>query len=309
MKVLFVSSGRNGSISVLVKNQGDSLIKAGINVNYFIIEGRGVFGYLKSIPSLRRIINNGDYDLIHAHYSMSAFVTTLATRSPLIVSLMGSDVYSAKLIKIIIRFFTQKFWKATIVKTERMKELLGLKNIYVIPNGVNMDLFKPEDRNAARNKMDLPIKTKIVLFVATHDRPEKNYPLAQKAVSFMNDNNIKLLYVKNVSNEFIPIYLNAADTLVLTSLYEGSPNIIKEAMACNCPIVSTDVGDVSWLVKNLDGCLLTSYDPSDVADKLQQTLNFNKRTEGRKRIFELGLDSGTIASRIINIYQNIIEKS
>jgi glycosyltransferase involved in cell wall biosynthesis len=309
LKTLFVSSGRSGSISVLVKNQGESLIKAGINVDYFIIEGRGIIGYVKSIPLLRRTIINGDYDLVHAHYSVSAFVAAIASRpAPLVASLMGSDVYSSNFTKKIIRFFSKKCWKATIVKTDRMKELLGLNNVSVIPNGVNLELFKPENNIQARNKLGLSADNKIVLFVSTHDRPEKNFPLAQEAVSLMHNDQVKLHYIKSTRHELIPSYLNAADVLLLTSFYEGSPNIIKEAMACNCPIVSTNVGDVDWLLDGLEGCYVTSNDPSDIADKLNKALKFNSRTNGRKRITELGLDSLTTAGRIVNIYKNIIEK-
>jgi len=106
-------------------------------------------------------------------------------------------------------------------------------------------------------------------------------------------------------------YYNACDLFLLTSVYEGSPQSIKEAIACNCPIVSTDVGDVKWVFGNTEGCYLTSFESIDVADKIIRALAFVKergRTKGRERIFELGLDSGTIAGKIIEIYEKTIFK-
>lgn len=99
---------------------------------------------------------------------------------------------------------------------------------------------------------------------------------------------------------------NAADVVLLTSLWEGSPNAIKEAMACNCPVVSTDVGDVREVIGNTEGCYISSFEPRDVAKKIQMALDFSKRTNGKQSIIELGLDSKTVANKIINIYTKVI---
>ena len=115
----------------------------------------------------------------------------------------------------------------------------------------------------------------------------------------------------DASYELITYYMNAADVLLLTSLWEGSPNVIKEAMACNCPIVSTDVGDVRWVFGETEGCYLTSFDPEDVADKIKLALVFaeeKNRTNGRKRIIEFGLDTETIANKIIDVYKKVVLK-
>ena len=99
------------------------------------------------------------------------------------------------------------------------------------------------------------------------------------------------------------------ELVILTSLWEGSPNVIKEAMACNCPIVSTNVGDVRWVIGDTEGCYITSFDPEDVAEKIKLALEFGKRTNGRDRIIELGLDSETIAKRLIDIYSKVLEEN
>src|SRR4030042_4531165 len=101
-------------------------------------------------------------------------------------------------------------------------------------------------------------------------------------------------------------YLNAADVLLLTSFHEGSPNVIKEAMACNCPVVSTDVGDVRWVVGNTSGYYISSFDPGELAEKIKLAIVFrekHRQTNGRDRISELGLDSETVAKKIIDVYK------
>ena len=107
------------------------------------------------------------------------------------------------------------------------------------------------------------------------------------------------------------LYYNSADLLLLTSFHEGSPNVIKEAMACNCPIVSTDVGDVKRLFGEYTRCLyIHSFDPIDVAEKIKQASSSAKKhgqTNGRERIIELGLDSNTIAEKIIEVYNEVLK--
>jgi teichuronic acid biosynthesis glycosyltransferase TuaC len=93
--------------------------------------------------------------------------------------------------------------------------------------------------------------------------------------------------------------------VLLTSLWEGSPNVIKEAMACNTPIVSTDVGDVKEIIGKTEGCFITSFDPEDVSDKIKKALEFGKRTTGREDIKHL--ESGVVAKRIIAIYKNVLD--
>ena len=187
-----------------------------------------------------------------------------------------------------------------------MKELIGNSVFHVIPNGVDIEKFKPIPREIARQHIGYKKDKKLVVIVASKNRPEKDIDLAVNAVKYLGDDNIDLNHIYNTSNEEIPYYLNAADVLLLTSKREGSVNVIKEAMACNCPVVATDVGDIGWVTANTEGCYITTFETGNVADKIKAALAFDKRTEGRQRIIELKLDSGSVAGRIINLYRNLI---
>lgn len=309
MKVLFVSSGNSGEIGTLVKNQGESLRNVGIDVEYFLIKGRGFWGYFTSILKIRRAYYRGNYSIAHAHYSLSAFATSLAGRFPLVVSLMGSDAYLYRSLRLAAKFFYRIRWNAAIVKTQRMKNLLGMNQTLVIPNGVDLKKFKPISKVVAREYIGYPENKKIILFIANPERYEKNYSLAMESVKTLNNDDIELLPVFNKPDKDITYYMNAADVLLLTSKWEGSVNIIKEAMACNCPIVSTDVGDVRWIIGETEGCYITSFDPHDVAEKIKLALHFaetKKKTNGRQRIIDLGLDSETVAGKIIEVYEKVL---
>ncbi|HNR40727.1 MAG TPA: glycosyltransferase [Bacteroidales bacterium] len=306
MKVLFVSSGRKGVVGDVVRNQGSSLEKAGIDLDYFIIKP-GIWGYIGSIPKLRKVFLKGSYDLVHAHYSLSGFVARLAGCRPLVVSLMGSDIYTSLFSRLLIRLFSRYGWDETLVKTRQMKELIGIANVHIIPNGVDIEKFKPVPKEIARQYIRYNGDKKLVVFIAGKNRPEKNLDLALNAIKLINDYNIYFQHVYNVVNDEIPYYMNAADVLLLTSYHEGSPNVIKEAMACNCPIVATDVGDVRQIIGNTRGCYISTSDPGDVADKIKKALDFNNRTNGREVINSLGLDSGTIARKIVALYSEALK--
>lgn len=303
MKVLFISSGNaKDGISPIIKNQGESLINEGVDVQFFTIKGKGFLSYLKHIRILYKHLYENKYDLHHAHYSLSAFVATLAGCRPLVVSLMGSEMNSGLIIKIMIRLFANLRWDAVIVKSLSMSRRLKISKAKIIPNGVDLNVVKP-----SVSQSDDP-SHKTVLFASDPANYVKNYPLAEKAVSMVENYQVKLKIIHSMSHKEVIKAINNADVLLLTSLWEGSPNIVKEAMACNCPVVATNVGDIEWLFENEPGHFTSGFEPEDVAEKLTLALKFSetyKRTNGRKRITELGLDSVTIAKKLISVYKSV----
>lgn len=307
MRVLFVSSGNTGDVGVLVKNQANSLVKAGVSVDFFLIKGKGILGYLKSVRHIRRTFHNGKYDLIHAHYSLSAFAASLAGRYPLVVSLMGSDAYLSGILRLIARFFYYTSWDATIVKTQRMKTLLKMKRAIVLPNGVDTEIFKEIPKEVARKEIGYYKLNKLIIFVADPTRAEKNFELAKKAFDLCQFDDAELMPVYNVPNHIIPYYLNAADVLLLTSKWEGSVNVVKEAMACNLPIVSTDVGDVKDNLSEVNGCYIATHDPIAIKNKLLMALSFIGKTNGAEKLKNMGIDSESVANRLIFLYQSVVK--
>ena len=316
MKVLFVSSGNSkAGISPIVRSQGESLKRNGIDLDYFTILGKGKKGYLKNIVLLRNHLKQNRFDIIHAHYALCGWIALLSfCRIPLIVSYMGCDVYgdinqNGKRIgyaNILLSQLLQPFVDKIIVKSKNLYAYIYLKNkAYIIPNGVNFQNFRPLEQKDVQKKLKIK-NNKTVLFLGNPVDPRKNISLLKKALETLKDGAVTFLNPYPIDPDQVPYYLNAADVLVLTSKLEGSPNLIKEAMACNCPIVSTDVGDVKEIVGKLDGCYICSYDPGDVAAKIKKTLDFGKRTIGREKIRHL--DEKIIAQKIIEVYNNVLYK-
>ena len=317
LKILFVLSGNSrdsvkpGRSDVLpVKNpvhQADTLRTLGHEVDFFFIKGRGLSGYLRSIPLIRRKIKNEGYDVIHAHYSLTAFAVSLAGRHRMVVSLTGSDVMGMPLLLYLTRLFSRFRWAMVIVKTREMKARLRAGKILIIPNGVDTCLFAPGDKSKAKEQLGLAGK-RIVLFVADPAREEKNYSLAREAVSRLGPDDTVLLPVHGIPHEAMALYYNAADLLLLTSLWEGSVNSVKEAMACNLPVVSTDVGDVRENTQGLEGYYITSFDTAEIADMVAMALDCKCEIRARERLFELQLDSPSVARRLIEMYNYVISQ-
>lgn len=307
MKVLFVASGnKNGKPGTVVYNQAQSLTKIGVEVEFFLIIGKGTIGYIKNIIPLVKYLKKSDAKIIHAHYSLSAFVAAIANRisikRPIVVSLMGSDSMLSGLPRILVRFFHRFLWSVTIVKSKNMLDDLRIENVEVIPNGVDIDKIQAIEASVSESRS---FAQNIVLFPADISRKSKNFPLAKKASELTN---YELKVVYNISHDEVLRELLCSNILLLTSLWEGSPNIIKEAMACNCPIVATDVGDIKWLFGNESGHYISSFDPNDVAQKIEKALEFSNtigRTNGRKRIVSLGLDSESVARKVLTIYHQL----
>lgn len=305
MRILFISrfkSGFDDNLSPIVKNQGDSLIRIGHQVEYYIVE-EGFRGYLKLIFNLGRHLQLNSYDIIHAHYSLTSIIATMATlRRRIIVSLMGSDTQRKGLMLYLIRFFALTFWDTVIVKTDRMKRRFNIKNARVLPNGVDFERFDITSKEIAQNIVGFIPQKINILFLADSGRIEKNVILARKAIELLNNKNLVLHEIYPVLHEKVPFYLNAADVLVVPSIYEGSPNIVKEAMACCIPIVSTDVGDVKENMASTEGCFLAAHDPADFSEKIAKAISFGSRTNGRDNIRHL--DSKVIAQQLIEIYNS-----
>jgi len=305
LNVLFVCREKaNGKISPITERQCNSLNEL-VNITVFPISGKGWTAYIKNVFSLRKFLLSHPVDIIHTHYSHSGYVASIASRKTVICSLMGSDIEDYRINRIFIRVFAKLFWKEIIVKSERSKYTLGISKAIVIPNGVDMELFKPISKIIARKKIEFDLNNKIVLFLADPSRKEKNFTLAQRAFDLLpSKEDIELKTIYNIDHSDVPYYISSSDVVLLTSYFEGSPNVIKEAMACNCPIVSTNVGDAKEVIENTEGCYICSFEPEDVAGKIEAALNWSKRTNGREMV-QL-LDKQIIANKLIEIYNSVL---
>jgi teichuronic acid biosynthesis glycosyltransferase TuaC len=307
MKVLIVCSYNSGKISPFIKEQADVLQKKGMEVSYFQIKGKGIIGYLRNLPSYRKALQEFKPEVIHAHYGFSGLFANLQRIVPVITTFHGSDI-NERLLRP-FSFLAMLLSGHSIFVSKELAAILHFKRLYsVIACGIDTETFFPADKTEARIRMNLPIKRTLVLFSSSASYHVKNFPLAKAATDKIGAYLIKL---EGYTRDQVCTLLNACDVALMTSYSEGSPQFIKEAMACNCPIVSTKVGNVEWLLGETEGCYLTSFEVDDVSSKLSTALQFSEktgRTTGRNRMIDLKLYNDTLADKIIEIYNSVLRK-
>ena len=231
------------------------------------------------------------------------FLSVLQRKVPVIITFHGSDVVFP-----IIRIFSRvaaALSHYNIFVSSKIHSKMGLNIRYsIIPCGINLDIFYPIEVKLALEKLNLDCDKRLILFASGFDNPVKNSDLALTALKFLKEP-AELIELKNKSREQVNLLINACNLLLLTSFSEGSPQVIKEAMACNCPIVATDVGDISEVISGTDGCFITSFKPEEVVEKINFALEFNKRTNGREKIMHF--DNKNIAEKVFDIYKMVSE--
>ncbi|MCF1750122.1 glycosyltransferase family 4 protein [Mariniradius sediminis] len=326
MRILFVSSGnRKQGLNPIIRLQAESLEKVGVEIEHFLIFGNGFPGYLKNVFKLRRHLKTHPVDLIHAHFGFSCVVAQLAKgKIPLVVTLMGTDIlghknedgsisFKNKLILWINHYFANHVYEKAIVMNQIMKDILSKRKnpTYILSNGVDTSLFYEVSKSEAIQFLKWDSDIHHFVFISNPERPEKNFPLADEAVNLLKEKGyrVQLHAVFQEKSENLKYYYSAATALVLTSFHEGSPNVVKEALCCNCPIVSTYVGDVSITTADIDGCFMGPYDSVGFSEKLEEAIAFSKasgRIRGRKRIDDMGFDSQIVANKIKWIYEESI---
>lgn len=323
LKVLFVSGGNSTAFAIapFIKAQGQSLADSGQSISYFTIKGKGMLGYLKNAILLRKFLKNNAFDLIHAHYTLSGWTSLLAfPRIPVVLSLMGSDAYGEytgnnkikfnSRVLILLTYLIQPFVNQIICKSEFIKSFVYLKQkAHVIPNGILLDNF--QQLGNYKKELGLEINKQYVLFLGDKNDKRKNFDLVKASIELLNDSQVSLITPYPTSHQEVIKYFNSVAVLAVPSFMEGSANVIKEAMACNCLVVATDVGDAKWVFGNTPGHYIAGFSPVEFAGKLKQAIDFFKNqghSQGRKRILELGLDSNSVASRIIEVYKRATKK-
>jgi glycosyltransferase involved in cell wall biosynthesis len=307
------------SYGCFVKAQMESLRPLGVDYDVLFINGReSRWNYLRALPQLWQRLRAHRYDLIHAHMGLSGLVARCQISVPLIVSFMGFDVTGKFMgsdhISAFGRFYQvsslllARLATAVIVKSAELRRRLKLEAAQVIPNGVDLDLFKPADLAEARRSLGIDPQKKLVLFPYDPHRPVKRFDLVESAVrqARLAVPQLEILQVSAVPQSRMPLYMNAADVLVLASQSEGSPNTVKEAMATNLPVITVDVGDTAELIGQTEGCHLVLRDCGEIAAKIVEVCRKGMRTRGRDHMARYSMES--TARQIAHVYSTVIRR-
>jgi glycosyltransferase involved in cell wall biosynthesis len=297
---------------IFIKEQIDSLRKLGAENEVFFINSReeGRAAYLRSLGRLRKHLKANSYDIIHCHHSYSGVLFLLSGRwksANRLLSYQSDPRHEGGIIlfRILYRFFDR------VILKNKPEEADLSKTIY-LPNGVNSGFFFPMDKNTCKLKLGLEPDKRYILFMDSYNRrPCKRLDRYSATLAILrkkyNYSDIEPLVLTNTGRSLIPAYINASDLHLLTSDFEGSPNSVKECMACNIPVVSTPVGNVRDLLAGVEGSYVAdSFSPEELADLSDRSLRATG-VNSRELLAAKDLDIETVAGKLLYIYGDILE--
>ncbi|HEX6645514.1 MAG TPA: glycosyltransferase family 4 protein [Gemmatimonadales bacterium] len=306
------------AFGAFVRSQVQSLEALGLDMALHVIEGdRGASSYALDIPLVRRAVRRFRPDLVHAHYGLSGW-TAAWQPVPLVVSFCGDDLLGTpsgrggrtlkSRVAIGMSRYAARRARAIICKSRNLADALprasDRERAEVIPNGVNVELFAPGERSAARRRLGLDPAEPLVLFPhAREQQVQKGFDLADAAMRRVASARpgARLLHVQGVPHSRMPDYYRAADCLLLTSRSEGSANVVKEAIACGCPVVGVDAGDArEWLLR-VPGCRLVERSPEAIGEAVVAVLAAPGRVDPSPVLADL--DERAVARRIRSVYE------
>jgi glycosyltransferase involved in cell wall biosynthesis len=311
------------ALGTFVEQQVVGLRRAGAEVHVLLADrGRDGISAYKGLS--RRVAAEAAAfrpDLLHVMYGgvMAGSAVAALPGVPTVLSFCGSDLLGELLSGHLRRWIAgYGVWcshraarkaHGIVVKSTNLRDALprGIdqSRVAIIPNGIDLQRFRPMDRRAACMRLGWDPATFNILFPTNAGDPRKRLPLAQAAIESMRAGGVavELHQLKGVPHPEVPLWMNASDAVILTSLHEGSPNVVKEALACDVPVVSVDVGDVRERIGAIEGCYLADADPGDLADRLYRVWEGPRRVDGRRRMEELSLES--VAARLMAFYRQV----
>lgn len=292
-------------------------------VEYFLVKGN----YVMAVRELKKKIREFKPDIVHAHFGLSAITAELQALVPVVTTFHNGETLNKK-----VNFLSSLFSlraKHVIYVAQHIRDLsyFKAKNYSIIPCGVPMEEMVITPKEEARQRLGWDPEKKYILFGGAFDNERKNYKLLAEAVERLTNERmnelgeIVCIEMKGLSRAECVIRMCAADLFALPSHSEGSPQALKEAMACNCPCIATDIADVKelfgdepghWILRNprktherWDG---DEKSLDEMVELLKEALQFKGRTKGRERILELGLSNEQVAQKIVNIYNDILKQ-
>lgn len=298
MNILYVARRKQGGgASPFIEEQAASVRALGHHVDLHFVERGGVRGYVESAAALRGVAST--YDIVHGH-GLAALCTMAVNDVPVVVTFHGSDVnkYKTRVLSALIASRADH----SIYVSERLlgSALYSGKNVSVLPCGVDTALFQPLDKIECRRELGWKHDDKIALFSGSFRVAIKNAPLAREAVLKWGGH---LKELRGYDRKEVPVVMNASDALIISSFSEGSPQVVKEALACNVPIVSVDVGDVAEHLAHVSNSVLVEPTPSGLARGLAMVAG--ERSDGRGYVEAMSMDE--VGKKIAGLYKSIAD--
>lgn len=322
MRVLEVSRYKNNFVDhqlPFVTEQGEAIRALGNEVEFFLVRGN----YVKAVGALKKKIREFKPDIVHAHFGLSAITAELQGLVPVVTTFHNGETHNWH-VNLMTSLMSLRA-KHVIYVAQHIYDMVYFKarNYSIIPCGASLEDCVIMDKAEARKKLGWSDDKKYIMFGGAFSNLRKNYPLLKEAVSIIDNqkSKIEVIEMRGLSRKDCVLRMNACDVFALPTKNEGSPQALKEAMACNCPIVATDVADIKHLLGDLPGHYVLpnkkgngawwkgdEHSAEELAELLKEALAFEGRTKGRERIVELGYTNELVAKKIIAIYNDVLKK-
>ncbi len=305
---------------IFVKRQVDSLIEAGVRCDVAFVRGyESPIAYaLAAMSMLRQGLRGRRYQLVHVHAGETALPARFYFGAPMIFSYYGSDLLGepyadatlprSERVRLVVQREHARLATRTITQSREMESVLPPsvqgRNL-VIPSGIAPDLFRPIDREEARERLGWSKQDRMALFAADPEVERKRYWLAKAACDWAEQNGqpVRLQVAAEIEPDEMPLAMSAADCLLLTSSIEGSPNVVKEAILCNLPVVTTCVGDVEEVLADVEPSWICEAEPSALGAAVKECLADPRRSNGREA--SGWLNDEAIARPILDLYEEL----
>jgi len=324
MKVLVVTnmypSAERPHWGAFVRSQVESLTALGVENTLYEIEGwKSTARYAHALRELPRLVRQHGAELVHAHYGLSGAAAAAVREVPLVVSFCGDDLLGrpdaqghitpkSRWLISVSRLAARRADQVIVKSEEMRKRIPDVTEVEVIPNGVDLSRFNPIDRDAARTQLGWPQDEAVLLFAGPPDEPRKNFPLAREVESRLKaqGRRVRLVAFHGRPQADVALAMSAADVLLLPSFHEGSPNVVKEALAMSLPVVAAPVGDCAERLRGVTPGGVAAREPEAFARAVGQVLAAGTRSNGREQIQPLELSA--VARRILALYQRVLAR-
>ena len=225
--------------------------------------------YLKGAAQVLARTRRERFDVVHAHFGLTGVSAIPRWHTPLVITLHGSDALVGRFLPLMSRL-SCAFADAIISVSPRITARFPTE--HMIPCGVELSEYVPRDRAEARKRLGLPMDQLLVLFPYDPERPVKRHGLAVAVIQELKrrGRDAELMVVFKAPNAEMPWYYAASDAFILCSSSEGGPTAVKEAVACNLPVVTVDVGDVRDVLAGVPISAIVPDTPKDLADAVDR---------------------------------------
>ncbi len=292
---------------IFVKHLVDGLAAEQVESTVLTIDARGKWkSYADGAVAMRRALRREPFDLVHAHYGLTGTIGALQRRRPLVISMYGGDVHvdwqrRASLPGALLA-------SAVLFCSKRMQDELPRRvRGEIVSPGIDMGFFKHLDRQAARAALGWPEAQPVVLFPSDPTRWDKDYPLFEAAIARLATPGVRTVTFGKVPASQLALMYNAADCMLMTSVMEGSPTVVKEGLACGLPLVSVDVGDVREQIVGIPGCeVIDDRDPARLAAAVDRVLRRHERVADTPSLRRM--DHASVARRVREIYDRVLRE-